>query len=196
MGCGAHGSASLPTLLATTTADAPALCTTLAGQDGSADVVGKDIDDICVICIESLVDGEAERVLPCSSMHRFHSQCIQVWLTKSLRCPICARTFRVPRDKRKTRQLAGERVVRAIRASSDVASAGHGAGGGAADVGPPTRGGAGELESGDLSGRGAALARFGGHGLPQPDQLTLLGLRRALPPLSAGGFGVQRPVAS
>eukprot|EP00871_Galdieria_phlegrea_P003891 jgi/Galph1/4502/GphlegSOOS_G3187.1 len=41
----------------------------------------------CSICLEYYVSGEHLRVLPC--MHQFHSLCVDKWLRKYARCPIC-----------------------------------------------------------------------------------------------------------
>ncbi|EME30717.1 E3 ubiquitin-protein ligase SDIR1 [Galdieria sulphuraria] len=41
----------------------------------------------CSICLEAYVDGEQLRVLPC--MHQFHSLCVDKWLRRYARCPIC-----------------------------------------------------------------------------------------------------------
>ncbi|GJQ11770.1 hypothetical protein GpartN1_g3561.t1 [Galdieria partita] len=41
----------------------------------------------CSICLETYVDGEQLRVLPC--MHQFHSLCVDKWLRRYARCPIC-----------------------------------------------------------------------------------------------------------
>lgn len=50
----------------------------------------KDDEDTamsCSICLELYVDGEQLRVLPC--MHQFHSECVDKWLRRYARCPIC-----------------------------------------------------------------------------------------------------------
>lgn len=47
---------------------------------GSADVQ-------CAICMESFVEGESVRTLPC--MHKYHVNCIDKWLVGSTKCPLC-----------------------------------------------------------------------------------------------------------
>lgn len=59
----------------------------LAGQ-GCSD--GSDISDEhckCMICFELFSKGDALRILPC--LHRYHRTCIDEWLRRSCRCPIC-----------------------------------------------------------------------------------------------------------
>lgn len=41
----------------------------------------------CAVCMESFIDGEAVRTLPC--LHRYHVPCIDRWLADSRHCPIC-----------------------------------------------------------------------------------------------------------
>ena len=41
----------------------------------------------CVICYSEFENGEKIRSLAC--WHRFHVECIDKWLEKSSKCPIC-----------------------------------------------------------------------------------------------------------
>jgi hypothetical protein len=41
----------------------------------------------CAICMESFVDGELIRTLPCC--HRFHACCVDPWLINRWQCPLC-----------------------------------------------------------------------------------------------------------
>lgn len=49
----------------------------------------------CAICLEPLNIGDKMRRLPCSTVsHAFHTKCIDLWLKRSLSCPVCrARIF-------------------------------------------------------------------------------------------------------
>ncbi|KAE9587618.1 hypothetical protein Lal_00021872 [Lupinus albus] len=45
----------------------------------------------CVVCLESLKDGETLIHLSCQ--HRFHSRCLKPWLDKNSHCPCCRTTI-------------------------------------------------------------------------------------------------------
>ncbi|GAA0176874.1 hypothetical protein LIER_42113 [Lithospermum erythrorhizon] len=42
----------------------------------------------CAVCLENLEVGDKCRLLPICK-HSFHADCVDVWLLKSIRCPIC-----------------------------------------------------------------------------------------------------------
>lgn len=48
---------------------------------------------MCCICLSTMEPGESVRQLPCSAGgfdgHQFHIDCIDSWLERSLRCPLC-----------------------------------------------------------------------------------------------------------
>lgn len=46
-------------------------------------------DRQCVVCITDFKTGEQVRTLPC--FHKFHKQCIDEWLARDNKCPICKR---------------------------------------------------------------------------------------------------------
>ena len=49
---------------------------------------GLSVDDLkCVICYDDFKDQEKIRCLPC--FHKFHVECIDTWLAKNSKCPIC-----------------------------------------------------------------------------------------------------------
>lgn len=41
----------------------------------------------CSICIDSFSEGHQLRLLPCN--HYFHKECIDTWLRRGFRCPLC-----------------------------------------------------------------------------------------------------------
>jgi hypothetical protein len=48
-----------------------------------------DDESKCMVCMEQFADGETLRTLPC--LHRYHRQCVDLWLQRSSVCPICKR---------------------------------------------------------------------------------------------------------
>jgi hypothetical protein len=42
----------------------------------------------CTVCLETVLKTKAVQA-PCHSTHVFHIRCLDMWLTKSYRCPIC-----------------------------------------------------------------------------------------------------------
>lgn len=51
-------------------------------------LVGRDGGD-CVICLDALREGDNARSLP-QCGHVFHRACIDLWLLRQTRCPLCA----------------------------------------------------------------------------------------------------------
>eukprot|EP00126_Sphaerothecum_destruens_P013194 Sdes_comp22585_c0_seq1m21009 len=41
----------------------------------------------CVICMEPFLQTDMIRLLPCT--HYYHKECVDVWFSKSLTCPVC-----------------------------------------------------------------------------------------------------------
>jgi hypothetical protein len=41
----------------------------------------------CIICQEDIAEQQEEIFLMC--FHRFHGGCIEDWLTKNAKCPVC-----------------------------------------------------------------------------------------------------------
>jgi hypothetical protein len=41
----------------------------------------------CVICMSDFEEGEELRTLPC--FHFFHSSCVDEWLKRNSKCPVC-----------------------------------------------------------------------------------------------------------
>jgi len=62
-------------------------------------------DAICSVCLTGFEGGESLRMLPC--LHRFHKECVDMWLTRKPFCPLCkANPFRMQQPPR--------RVMRAV----------------------------------------------------------------------------------
>lgn len=53
-------------------------------------------DTQCAVCREELQLGNTVQVMPCSSMHVFHPQCLKPWLDQHNSCPVCR--FELPTD--------------------------------------------------------------------------------------------------
>lgn len=51
---------------------------------------------VCTICIENFAEGDEEKTLPC--FHRFHAGCIDQWLQRSVRCPVCKNRVDDPQE--------------------------------------------------------------------------------------------------
>jgi len=51
-------------------------------------------DAKCPVCLKSFEEDESLMCLPCD--HRFHSTCIEPWLSKTNSCPLCR--FEMPTD--------------------------------------------------------------------------------------------------
>jgi len=51
--------------------------------------VGQGMPTACCICLESFEQGDSCMRLPCHAGHVFHTECLQYWLERSRRCPLC-----------------------------------------------------------------------------------------------------------
>ena len=51
----------------------------------------EDDDDVCAVCLCELSEGERVRRLPKCS-HAFHVACIDTWLERRAKCPLCVQT--------------------------------------------------------------------------------------------------------
>jgi len=49
----------------------------------------KSLPQQCAICMADFRDADRLKVLPCSDLHAFHTDCIQKWLDKHTSCPLC-----------------------------------------------------------------------------------------------------------
>ncbi|KAI8869285.1 hypothetical protein GQ42DRAFT_123983 [Ramicandelaber brevisporus] len=50
----------------------------------------------CSICLDEYSVGDFMRILPCG--HRFHVECIDVWLSRSVTCPNCKMDVRTEEE--------------------------------------------------------------------------------------------------
>merc|ERR1712151_851856 len=48
----------------------------------------------CAVCLCEFEDGSTLRKLPCG--HRFHKNCIDTWLRRSKKCPLCNHCVDIP----------------------------------------------------------------------------------------------------
>lgn len=60
---------------------------TLTQQATGVKDPGGQAEPSCVVCCESIEEGDNVRVLPC--LHRFHIGCVDQWLVRSRTCPVC-----------------------------------------------------------------------------------------------------------
>ncbi len=52
--------------------------------DGSAQP-----ENDCIICMEHFKPGDSFTRLPCDPRHIFHTNCIEGWLSRAKKCPMC-----------------------------------------------------------------------------------------------------------
>lgn len=61
-------------------------CGARGGADsGSGGTVDEERN--CMVCLEAFHVGEDLCILPC--LHRYHKNCIDLWLARDRRCPVC-----------------------------------------------------------------------------------------------------------
>ncbi|CAM0944386.1 unnamed protein product [Alopecurus aequalis] len=75
----------------------------------------------CAVCLEAFLAGDRCRVLP-RCQHGFHAQCVDSWLRKSRRCPVCraevagwGKAASLVADEATTSEIVAERVEGADR---------------------------------------------------------------------------------
>ena len=59
--------------------------------------VPKAADELCAICHEDMEDKFTLAKLPCG--HQFHRSCVEKWLIKELRCPMCNGAIELPEEE-------------------------------------------------------------------------------------------------
>lgn len=75
-------------------AAAPAAAPAPAAASSSASSAASNNLDRCNVCLDSYVDGDLLRILPC--LHSFHEKCINRWLSMKGICPMCKASITDP----------------------------------------------------------------------------------------------------
>ncbi|XP_045787868.1 RING-H2 finger protein ATL16-like [Trifolium pratense] len=86
----------------------------------------KEIDqsesECCSVCLSQMCKGEKVRLLPLCN-HRYHSDCIGVWLKNNTTCPLCRSKIidhSINQNQQKQVKPFGESMVGLIQSFSDV----------------------------------------------------------------------------
>lgn len=90
--------------------------------EAGADETGSQSALTCSVCLRELVAGDEARSLPCG--HNFHRSCIDLWLGRSTKCPLCRQAVMAQVCPGTVSQPLPA-VVQALRAS---AASAHGVG--------------------------------------------------------------------
>ena len=86
----ARQTVSIDNTLAPNVGTPPELIKALPSQKyGRWKKLNAKIPEICVICLESYASESNVSSLLCSDKHVFHTKCLQRWLRKSTKCPLC-----------------------------------------------------------------------------------------------------------
>ena len=56
----------------------------------------RERDTLCMVCLADFVALDITTVLPCACGHRYHRDCIAVWLTRKNTCPLCCVQLSLP----------------------------------------------------------------------------------------------------
>merc|ERR1712151_1311262 len=59
----------------------------IGASEQDPDDAHEQCNGMCSVCLGELEVGDEARTLPCG--HNFHRRCIDVWLGRSLVCPMC-----------------------------------------------------------------------------------------------------------
>ena len=82
--------ASINNTIVSNTGASPELIKALPSQKyGRCKEHNSNIPEKCVICLEVYESESDISSLPCSDKHVYHTKCLQRWLRKSTKCPLC-----------------------------------------------------------------------------------------------------------
>ena len=56
----------------------------------------RERDTMCMVCLADFAPLDITTVLPCACGHRYHRDCIAVWLTRKSTCPLCCMQLSLP----------------------------------------------------------------------------------------------------
>ncbi|KAI9865838.1 MAG: hypothetical protein M1824_000098 [Vezdaea acicularis] len=93
----------------------------------------------CTICSDDVVLGDIVTVLPCS--HWFHGPCVKLWLESHDTCPICRKSLKDGRDRRRHSAEAAVRPSSSRHTSERSTRSRHGSSSGSATTTGATRSG-------------------------------------------------------
>ena len=96
----------------------------------SKNFVEDEEEEQCPICFDPYCDNDQLRVLPC--MHRFHVECVDVWLVKNKSCPLCKHEIDKPCENQSKAFMAARDSLFSVNtdksAQMDVEAGGAGLG--------------------------------------------------------------------
>lgn len=61
-----------------------------------------DAEEICSVCLAQYEDGDQLRQLGCN--HHFHVECIDEWLKRNAKCPLCVQDLKKPKKSLKKKK--------------------------------------------------------------------------------------------
>jgi len=88
--------------------DWPLLCPETVHDRPSA---SGNLEYTCAVCLDFVQQGDKKRTLPCS--HGYHSSCIEIWLVKSAKCPLCNLDLRLAKEEIRNKKRSHSRGSRA-----------------------------------------------------------------------------------
>ncbi|RHN39583.1 putative transcription factor C2H2 family [Medicago truncatula] len=89
---------------------------------GSVKEIDQGESDCCSVCLNQMCKGEKVKVLPLCN-HRYHADCIGVWLKNNTTCPLCRSKIsnhNINQNQQKLVKPFQESLVDLIQSFSDV----------------------------------------------------------------------------